>query len=628
MDNATRRQLLMRHRQSEYPGSILDVFKAYDMGIDLLGQFEQQNNIQVAQTPQQQQQGLRPAHQAGDISQSMIFPNVPPNTPFNTVGMKSPINIEKYDEQGHLVKSYENVPPGVQNLPTGPQRGTVIETPANMQAGGDYNMARAQELGYKPDATGHYPSVDHETGMLLKSKEHPTVKLEFMSQMLSPERKMIANPTGYFGENQLQYVPRKMQSGGVQDNTRVSMPELQDQEAFNPYSDLRLPPSGRVEYSGANVEDLLGVGSLLKAPLKSAAKNTYKINPFARKSIPVDESTWVRGVGKEGLDDLRSSGLVRSKNDGAYPQPYFGHSDGIKKVISSYGGGKDGVVLTLKGAPMKGVGAFPTGNPFIQTPKELIKLGDPRLKAYSATPHWLRGYKQIKQTGGIKFQDTMDFIDREYGPDQFGDTLTLSAMDLISEHRQGILDAGSVRDTIAYHETGSRQRMQPNAVQIVKDKDSTSTTYGQLVPGVGRGKYMYDKPSTLTAANRVDSLSSYMGLETPEFIRGLQRSEGTSRADTLTGTQQDMLYMGDLIEGPAPGKDYGAGEATLEDVWYKGHNRRTDEKNARLEFRESMRGIKQDNLRNYYFAPPKPNFFERQKQRHGGPMRKYFRLRK
>ena len=126
MDNATRRQLLMRHRQSGYPGSILDVFRAYDMGIDLLGQFEQQNNIPVAQTPQQQQQGLRPAHQAGNISQSMIFPNVPPNTPFNTVGMKAPINIEKYNEQGHLVKSYENVPPGVQNLPTGPQRGTII----------------------------------------------------------------------------------------------------------------------------------------------------------------------------------------------------------------------------------------------------------------------------------------------------------------------------------------------------------------------------------------------------------------------------------------------------------------------------------------------------------------------
>lgn len=136
MDNATRRQLLQRHRQSGFPGSILDVYKAYAQGVDLIGQFEQQNNMQVAQTPQQQQQGLRPAHQAGNVNQSMAFPNVPPNTPFNTVGMKAPINIQKFDEQGHLVKSYENVPPGIQSLPTGPQRGTVIETPAQMQFGG------------------------------------------------------------------------------------------------------------------------------------------------------------------------------------------------------------------------------------------------------------------------------------------------------------------------------------------------------------------------------------------------------------------------------------------------------------------------------------------------------------
>ena len=142
MDNATRRGLLTRHRQSQFPGSILDVFKAHDQGIDLLGEFEQQQ-MQVAQTPQQQQQGLRPSHQAGNVNQSMTFPNVPPNTPFNTMGMKAPIDIKKFNEQGHLVKSYDSVPPGVQNLPTGPQRGTVIETPANMQSGGEVKKHQA-----------------------------------------------------------------------------------------------------------------------------------------------------------------------------------------------------------------------------------------------------------------------------------------------------------------------------------------------------------------------------------------------------------------------------------------------------------------------------------------------------
>lgn len=514
MDNATRKFLLQRHKQSGFPGSILDVFQAYNQGIDIIGQFEQQNNMQVAQTPQQQQQGLRPAHQAGNISQSMIFPNVPPNTPFNTVGMKAPINIEKYDEQGHLVKSYENVPPGVQNLPTGPQRGTVIETPANMQSGGELTFK--QRVG--------------------------NIKRDLNSELL-------------------------------------------DGASWRAQSDARDAARDGIQGEGDSYRHILG--------------SAYSVNALRKKGFgPITSMIAANalGVGHELTADSNNT-----------------FRESLEDLTNNFAGSVLGLFNNdeqAKETAKKMVPYLPDGLP--------QEYGDRRYE----------GFQGQYQAGGIKFQDTMDFIDREYGPDQFGDTLTLNAMDLISEHRQGILDAPSVRDTIAYHETGSHQRMQPNAVQIVKDKDSTSTTFGQLVPGVGRGKYMYDKPSTLTAANRVDSLSSYMGLETPGFIRDLQRSEGTSRADTLTGTQQDMLYMGDLIEGPAPGKAYGSGKATLEDVWYRGHNRREDEEGARLEFRESMRGIAQDNLRDYYFAPPKPNFFERQKQRRGGPTRKYFRLRK
>lgn len=149
LDNATRRQLLNRHKASGFPGSIIDVYNAYNQGIDLISQFEMSNQpqMQVANTPQQQQEGLRPFHQQGQTNQSMVFPNVPPNTNFNTVGMKAPINIKKIDNQGNLVKSYENVPPGIQSLPTGPVGGTVIETPANMQSGG----VRKYQAGSSPD---------------------------------------------------------------------------------------------------------------------------------------------------------------------------------------------------------------------------------------------------------------------------------------------------------------------------------------------------------------------------------------------------------------------------------------------------------------------------------------------
>ena len=456
MDNITRKHLLAKHRQSGFPGSILDVFKAYDQGIDLIGQFEQQNNIQTAQTPNEQQQGLRPAHQAGDVNQSMIFPNVPPNTAFNTVGMKEPINIEKYNEQGHLVKSYENVPPGVQNLPTGPQKGTVLETPANMQSGGPIKHFQKRKARHLRDDMGYQENPDGSRSTHL------------------------------------------MMSG---DN----------------YAWPSIYPTSPGNYEEQTFDEALERGEMFEF------KNEKQADRFARGS-------W-------------------------------------------------------------------------------------------KTPRWERKNIDKKQTGGAKWQDTSNWVDTEYGPDQYGDTLNLNTLDLISEHRQGIKQPWAVRDTIAYHETGNHQRMQPNAVQI-------STNKGKLVPGTGRGKYQYDQPSTLTAANRVHRISSYMGLETPSFIQELRDTKGTDRADTLTSKQQDMLYMGDLIQGDAPGVKYGKGDATIEDLWYQGHNRRTDEKKARGEFQESMRGLQTDTLSNYNFMAPKPNYFDVKKQRHGGATKKYFKLRK
>ena len=171
MNNQTRRELLNRHRQSGFPGSIMDVFSAYDAGRDIISEFvqEQQGQQQlqqmqqmqqmqqqqpqpiVANTPEEQEQGLRPFHERGQVDQSMVFPNIPANAPFNTVGMKAPINIDKYDNNGHLIESFKSVPPGIQNLPTGPQEGTVVETPANMQTGGAKPANRFTSLAIAQD---------------------------------------------------------------------------------------------------------------------------------------------------------------------------------------------------------------------------------------------------------------------------------------------------------------------------------------------------------------------------------------------------------------------------------------------------------------------------------------------
>lgn len=134
MNNSERRQLMARAREVGYQGSILDVFNAYRQGIDILSQ---QAGVPVANTPAEQQAGLIPAHQSGNTDASMVFPDLPPNQPMTTVGLKAPIDITKVDEVGNVVESYKSVPPGIINLPTGPNRGTVIETPAKtFQTGG------------------------------------------------------------------------------------------------------------------------------------------------------------------------------------------------------------------------------------------------------------------------------------------------------------------------------------------------------------------------------------------------------------------------------------------------------------------------------------------------------------
>jgi uncharacterized membrane protein (UPF0127 family) len=140
LNNQMRREILDTARATGFEGSILDLYQMANQGTNVSAMLQaeaqaKQENMLVAQTPQEQQVGLREQHAMGNTNASMAFPDVAPNTAFNTEGMKVPINISKMDEQGHLVQSYQNVPPGIKNLPTGPKRGTVIETPAYKKGG-------------------------------------------------------------------------------------------------------------------------------------------------------------------------------------------------------------------------------------------------------------------------------------------------------------------------------------------------------------------------------------------------------------------------------------------------------------------------------------------------------------
>ncbi len=80
---------------------------------------------------------------------------------------------------------------------------------------GNYNYAAAIKAGLKPGPDGHWDSVDPTTGYFLKSKQHPSLHEEinwFKSQgkdsTFGPHtHKIVTDPTGYFGEDQLRYIP-------------------------------------------------------------------------------------------------------------------------------------------------------------------------------------------------------------------------------------------------------------------------------------------------------------------------------------------------------------------------------------------------------------------------------------
>ena len=194
--NEVRRELLNRVRATGYPGGITEVFQAADQGIDLIEQHQmqqEQQQMQVANTPQEQEVGLREQHAMGNTQASMAFPNVQPNQSFNTVGMKVPINIDKIDDQGHLVESYQNVPPGIQDLPTGPSRGTVIESPAAYQKG-----------GFNPDDINPTPYMPPQFPQGRREKGAPWELKKGVRFVESSNGVLMKNPetsaTGFYGQ--------------------------------------------------------------------------------------------------------------------------------------------------------------------------------------------------------------------------------------------------------------------------------------------------------------------------------------------------------------------------------------------------------------------------------------------
>jgi hypothetical protein len=118
-----------------------------------------------------------------------------------------------------------------------------------------YNLQRAIELGYTPDEAGHMPSVDEETGMWLKSSDHETAWKEYLYGSLNKELgsnyNVRVNPEGYFGERQLQYVP-KTYGGKVPNIPTWNYPS----KGTPIYRDTTEIPSNKFPHGGYHSSDI------------------------------------------------------------------------------------------------------------------------------------------------------------------------------------------------------------------------------------------------------------------------------------------------------------------------------------------------------------------------------------
>ena len=115
---------------------------------------------------------------------------------------------------------------------------------------GNYNYVAAIKAGLKPGPDGHWQSVDPTTSYFLKSKTHPTLHKEIdwfrdqgMVGSFGPAtHKIVTDPTGYFGEDQLRYIPigdfvgpSEYSHGGPHSTKNVrALQKLLKEQGYNP----------------------------------------------------------------------------------------------------------------------------------------------------------------------------------------------------------------------------------------------------------------------------------------------------------------------------------------------------------------------------------------------------------
>lgn len=169
LDNQTRRELLSKARQSGFPGSILDVFTAYEQGKDLIGEFQQQQQQQ-----QSQQMSDMAAQQSGMMAPGQQplpqeMPQAPAGPPPGLQGQSLP--GPQPPANPNLVDSTQQQPVGMATNAKGSSGGQVI-----MATGGF--VEKFTDDQYNKFST-HFPFSKEQRGSIAHNAtvEHPDLTM-------------------------------------------------------------------------------------------------------------------------------------------------------------------------------------------------------------------------------------------------------------------------------------------------------------------------------------------------------------------------------------------------------------------------------------------------------------------
>lgn len=146
----------------------------------------------------------------------------------------------------------------------------------------EYDHARAAQLGYTADETGHYPTRDYETGRYLKSPAHPTIMKSIVTDLGMGYIPYYNNKDGQMYSNTWMKLPR---FGGGKNPWDDSTDFITSYEGFKDTTYQNKGDVPTIGY-GTTSKKWVSKGKITKAQARQAMSEDLAMNePLLRKNI-------------------------------------------------------------------------------------------------------------------------------------------------------------------------------------------------------------------------------------------------------------------------------------------------------------------------------------------------------